>query len=456
MEALKRKIIGQSKRILKRRKPARTIWPDITDQLIQAFNELTSIAIEDPKNPLTIQTLGYCRRKVVKAFVALEVRYIVPNLPGHTINKLKQLRNDDSYTIYDTSDSDLTDDDEPANLVKELKEEIQTLQARVAELEQELKQASEVKQNPAEIEKLKQQIVEGNAEIARLKQQIAGSKEEDQSNKKNTQNSTSINNSKKMDLCTIAKTISSIVDLYDGTPEKRNNYIQQIKIVKEILNESTEKEELITRILTTRIKGDLAIIVSSVTTIDALIAAVEGTVNVPNSANALNTLKMVKPNNNNSSYLDRLKSACTMLLGAYIAEGVPKVTADKLVATALIDQMKLYAAGDLRVALSVVEYADHPAVLKVALGHLSTTPSANVNFVRSSWRPRKNRFHYSRNYDDRGKFFRSPSYKQQGYWGRYQQRGRAAYNRRDQYRGRQGRKHQDAAPSTKTSLEQGN
>lgn len=422
METLKTEIVRQTKRILKKNKPTRKVWPDIVDKLIASFNQLTSIAAEDHRNPETEQTFKYCRRKVVKAFTALEVRYIVPTLPGQNINKVKQLREDDNYTEYAVSDSDLsdeedTDPDEPAKqnpedakLINQLKEKIRELENLLQANVQELEEAAKLQQ---EIEKLQHKLNTMTTNTAK------GSPE----------------TPKGMSRIEVVRLVNSIVDVYDGTSEKLDTYIQQITLLKSIMEPETD-EGLVVNLVINRIKApEIQQVLKESKTLDDLETKVKAKVVKPDVTSWLNKLKMIVPTGDKTKYMDSLKDVAASLLSAYIYDKIPTAAAEKLVAIAVTEAVSRHATGTLKLKLEVTECNDTASVMKIVLAHLSTNEQVVVqalarNFRGNSWR--------SGNLDRRRSYnnLNTSRFRQSGYQQR-QNRQQQGHFRPRQYSGRQ-------------------
>lgn len=109
-EELKNKLVRQCKRILKKNKPKRELYKQIESEIILAFNEITRFVAKDLLNKKNTDLFKYARRKVTKAFVALEVKYKVPILPGLEIVSTNLLKDDETYSNYTETASHVESD----------------------------------------------------------------------------------------------------------------------------------------------------------------------------------------------------------------------------------------------------------------------------------------------------------------------------------------------------------
>lgn len=110
MNELKARLVGQCKRILKKKKPSSEVYPEIESGIIDAYNVLTKEISKDLLKKENNELFRYIRQKVVKAFTALGVRYRVPILPGIQIIKNEFLKPEEAYSEYSETVSDIESD----------------------------------------------------------------------------------------------------------------------------------------------------------------------------------------------------------------------------------------------------------------------------------------------------------------------------------------------------------
>lgn len=375
MEELKKEIVKQAKRILKKKKPNKTIWPEIESSLIEKFNEASILAGENPGSDESVEIFTYCRKKVVKSFVALEARYIVPSLPGQAINKLRLLKDSDKYTEYAESESDCSiSDNEIDEQLAEKDKVIQNLKLEITNLQQRFEETTKSQQQQGYQSKaaLNSEVVEKQEEIDNLKSQLDNLN----AKLKNLQAQTK----EKPRMTDKIQVVLDIVKPFDGNRVKLQQFIQQLKTAKAIM--TTEINEICIEIIKSRVEKDsIRELIKDETTVDGIITKVQTSIPLLDSNFYVNKIRLVEVN---ESYISNLVKFSDMLASSYLQNGIPLNTAKTLVTATLKESVIGHhqLPADTKTAISLIQFSTPEDIIKVLQERLVTAKtSATVNAV---------------------------------------------------------------------------
>lgn len=179
----------------------------------------------------------------------------------------------------------------------------------------------------------------------------------------------------------VAKFVSSTVQEFDGSFRNAKLFLDQVAVVEAIATKDTTA--LAIKVIITKIKDDaLRQKLASVEAFVTLKATVQAHVKAPDIQMQLSKLKAFKQENLSAvKYTESLKMMSNELLAAYIFQGVPAVTAEKLVATTLCESVKAATRNEnLKLSLSIHQYQSIDEVINSVLNLSAENSSQQLNF----------------------------------------------------------------------------
>lgn len=196
----------------------------------------------------------------------------------------------------------------------------------------------------------------------------------------------------KMSNLEAAKCIIKLVDDFDGSYNRISNYLEQLQVVKTVIDAS--QEALALSIVKTKIKKEsLKQKVAVAKTIDSLCEMIKKEIVVPNPAYFVSQLREIKFSSVNN-YIEEMKKVSTSLTNSYIYKGIDPQNAETLTAAAIVDAMKMVLPhSDARQAISQHIFQSGAAVYDMLMRQGSSIPHSSINAVYKGkswkWRDRK-------------------------------------------------------------------